>query len=104
MPKIDFYSIVEWFEPLGWIAGLIVTGVVTGLLAHWLIWQSLKQVSQKTRTILDDVFYRGWRRPTRYAFIILAIYILLPLIGRHVPENYTGATDGILKALLIKSH
>jgi len=101
MPSIDLYSIAKWLEPLAWIAGLIIAGLVAGLLVHLVIWQSVRRISKKTRTILDDSFYRRWRRPTRYVFVILAIYILLPVVAGNLPQDFIGATDAILVALLI---
>ena len=98
MFEIEPRSIWNHLEPAAWLLGTILVGYLVGLITHLIVWMPVRRFARNTRTILDDLLNRQWRRPSRYVFITLAVYLLLPLISKQFSKE---AFDVIRSTLTI---
>ena len=77
------FTMDELFQRLGvwgWTTAYVIVAILAGLLAHSIAYWLLKRFASRTRGTTDDVLVRHTRQPMRFATVVLALWIVLPLL------------------------
>jgi len=86
-----------------WVVGTILAAIITGWVVHTVLWTFVRRLARRTKSILDDSLDQHCRPPSRYLLMIIAIQLMLPLAGHHLPPETAHVLQSILKVLLILS-
>lgn len=66
----------RWSWTIAYVAGAIAIALLLHALAFWI----LKRLARRTIGISDDILLKHGRQPIRFAAMILAVWIVLPLL------------------------
>lgn len=80
-------------------AGILAAIVVAVLVAHWLIYRVLADLTKHTSSSLDDSFVQRSRAPVKLMLPLLAVVVALPTLS--LPHNVVGPLRHIVGLGLI---
>ena len=73
-----------------------VGAIVVALLVHYLVFLAAGKMAKRTAGVADNSFVRHGRPPTRLLFVLLAVFLVLPMVGMA-----DGALASVKQALTI---
>ena len=78
-------SILNHCDTWAWPAGTIVGAICAGLVAHWVLFRTLRRVTQRRPSILLNSFIKRARKPSLLFLPFFALVAILP--AAHLPQN-----------------
>jgi len=90
----SFYFILQ---PVSLLFGTIILG----LIIYFILTMVVKRLLRETKTILDDLIFKYCRRPFLALILIVAIYLIIPLI--QIGPAILSIVNQLLSILLILS-
>jgi small-conductance mechanosensitive channel len=71
-----------------------VAAVLVALLIHYLVFLAAGKMASRTRGVVDNSLVRHSRRPARLLFVLLAAFVVLPLVD--LPEGALATVKQVL--------
>jgi small-conductance mechanosensitive channel len=71
-----------------------VGAVLVALLVHYLVFLAAGKMANRTKGVADNSFVRHGRRPARLLFILLAVFVVLPMV--ELPEGALATIEQVL--------
>lgn len=78
-------SILNQWHSWIWAAGTIAAAIVMGLVAHWILFRTLRHATQRRPSILLNSFIKHSRKPSLLFLPFFALVAVLP--AAHLPQN-----------------
>jgi len=94
-------EILHNFAPMLRSTAFLFVSIVAGFLLHYLLFKFAEQIAKRTRTLFDDSFVKHCRRPSRWIFILIVTYFVLPTFILSLPVH--NFFENLLSILLILS-
>ena len=98
MNEIINEFITHWRE-YAVFAGMLAGSVIIGILLYAVIMFTLKKVSARTKTKVDNILAKHLRGPLRLFFPVLLFYVVIPLST--VPAAFLTAVQDVLGVIVI---